>query len=378
MMIAKSRSLVGKTFVRSSLVAAVGVAGLVGFQSQADAVLVAQYTYDEASGNALDTGAAPAADGVFQALATRSADTPSGAGSSLDLSADGLTSFVSMGNATKVGSLSQFTMSTWLKLSDLNANNGGSGNVRLLSKQNAGFFDGFSWNLNNPNDGVRGIDDFRLAMFIGGTTAFDFGFSVGPVGLEGEGDVDATDWVFLAVSYDGTATTDNLKFYSGSNSAAVTQLGVTATANAGALFPTGASAQFCVGCTDAAPGSDFAAEGLQDDVRVYDNILDLAALDVVRLENAGSPLLDGDYNGDGFVGVDDLNLVLVNWNTSPAPGDLLSGEGTGDGFVGVDDLNIVLVNWNNGTPPAAGAAIPEPASLALLGMGGMAMLRRRR
>ena len=89
-------------------------------------------------------------------------------------------------------------------------------------------------------------------------------------------------------------------------------------------------------------------------------------------------ILTGDLNGDGFVGVDDLNIVLVNWNQSVTPGDLASGDPTGEGFVGVDDLNIVLVNWNNGTPPTAGGAIPEPASLALMGLGGLAMLRRRR
>ena len=43
-------------------------------------------------------------------------------------------------------------------------------------------------------------------------------------------------------------------------------------------------------------------------------------------------LLEGDLNGDGFVGVDDLNIVLVNWNQNVTPGDLLSGDPTGEGF----------------------------------------------
>jgi len=93
---------------------------------------------------------------------------------------------------------------------------------------------------------------------------------------------------------------------------------------------------------------------------------------------ASPPPLDGDLNADGFVGVDDLNIVLVNWNTSPPNGDLGLGDPSGDGFVGVDDLNVVLVNWNNGTPPTGDAAIPEPASLALLGVGAGVLLTRLR
>ena len=86
--------------------------------------------------------------------------------------------------------------------------------------------------------------------------------------------------------------------------------------------------------------------------------------------------LAGDLNGDGFVGVDDLNIVLVNWNQNVTPGDLALGDATGEGFVGVDDLNIVLVNWNSGTPPH-GHSIPEPTTLALLTLGGLTLLRRR-
>ena len=62
--------------------------------------------------------------------------------------------------------------------------------------------------------------------------------------------------------------------------------------------------------------------------------------------------IEGDLNGDGFVGVDDLNIVLTAWNQSVTSGDWAAGDPSDDGFVGVDDLNLVLVNWNNGTPPA--------------------------
>ena len=89
----------------------------------------------------------------------------------------------------------------------------------------------------------------------------------------------------------------------------------------------------------------------------------------------------GDLNGDGFVGVDDLNIVLTHWNQNVTPGDLSMGDITGEGFVGVDDLNTILVNWNIGTPPSlsqALAAVPEPGTIGLLvGLSGVMLYRRR-
>ncbi len=80
--------------------------------------------------------------------------------------------------------------------------------------------------------------------------------------------------------------------------------------------------------------------------------------------------IPGDLDGDGFVGLNDLSLVLSNWNTEfDEPWILIEGpndyrpDPTYDGFVGIDDLNIVLSNWNAGSPPGASANIPEPASV---------------
>lgn len=87
--------------------------------------------------------------------------------------------------------------------------------------------------------------------------------------------------------------------------------------------------------------------------------------------------LAGDLDGDGFVGIGDLNLILSNWNLSVTPGDLTSGDFDGDGFVGITDLNGVLGNWNAGTPPGEYANIPEPTTLLILGVCVPTILRRR-
>ncbi len=94
----------------------------------------------------------------------------------------------------------------------------------------------------------------------------------------------------------------------------------------------------------------------------------------------------GDVNGDGFVGIDDLNVVLNNWNQTVNRGDISQGDlaGHGDAFVGVDDLNVILGNGNAGTPPpgapgSLATAVPEPGTGAALltSLAGTLLPRRR-
>jgi PEP-CTERM motif len=118
----------------------------------------------------------------------------------------------------------------------------------------------------------------------------------------------------------------------------------------------------------------------------FDRVVTGAGLSVQVLYDPGSVTLlvtgvdlIGDLNGDGFVGIADLNLVLGNWNQTIPPGDPLA-DPSGDGFVGIADLNTVLGNWNAGTPPPlaeASTTIPEPGTLALMGLDGLIAIRRR-
>lgn len=94
----------------------------------------------------------------------------------------------------------------------------------------------------------------------------------------------------------------------------------------------------------------------------------------VTLYVVGQPI-PGDLNGDGYVGLDDLSILLDNWNQTVPPGNPLA-DPSGDNYVGLDDLAPLLDHWNLGIPPAP-IAVPEPAGFMLLSLGGLAALRRR-
>ncbi len=95
------------------------------------------------------------------------------------------------------------------------------------------------------------------------------------------------------------------------------------------------------------------------------------AISVTRVD-----ALPGDLDGDGFVGINDLNIILSNWNQFVPHGDLLRGDVNCDGFVGIDDIGISLGNWNAGTPPNAQANIPEPTTMLLMSVTGLMWLTR--
>jgi hypothetical protein len=235
-----------------------------------------RYTFEEASGNALDSGDAPQTDAVFQGGAVRSSDTPSGTGSSLDLRNDAPNAQLVGQDAIDLDGLSALTLTTWLKLDSYS-----SGNNRLLSKQFSGMnFNGFSLNMNaTTNDGPVGADNFRLGLFLGSGVGLGSVFS--------SVDVDATQWTFIAVTYD--SATGQTSFYTGGVNTPVTQLGATQTFAVNPGVIDGLAARFGVGFTDAAPGADTSAIGRQDDIRVYGTVLTLAELNVARVENVPEP-----------------------------------------------------------------------------------------
>jgi probable HAF family extracellular repeat protein len=79
----------------------------------------------------------------------------------------------------------------------------------------------------------------------------------------------------------------------------------------------------------------------------------------------------GDANGDNKVDINDLTIVLANYNQS---GAWATGDFNGDTKVDINDLTIVLANYNQTFGATGIHAVPEPSMLAMFAAGMVGLL----
>lgn len=93
-----------------------------------------------------------------------------------------------------------------------------------------------------------------------------------------------------------------------------------------------------------------------------------------------SIVLPGDFDGNGSVGGGDFDLLLANWGVAvpPAPTGWTGAQPTAPS-IGGDEFDALLGSWGqSGGAGAVAAAVPEPATIVLVSMVGMALAAVRR
>jgi hypothetical protein len=125
------------------------------------------------------------------------------------------------------------------------------------------------------------------------------------------------------------------------------------------------------------PSTWTTADGGWADMRLNTNVIGGATnagiiiIDNIRVE-AGIPgTILGDFNGDGTVDIADYTVWADNFNGSDSV--FPAGSSNADGTVDLADYTTWADNFGNTAP----VSVPEPATMTLLGLGAVALIRRK-
>jgi hypothetical protein len=123
---------------------------------------------------------------------------------------------------------------------------------------------------------------------------------------------------------------------------------------------------------------EFGTTGQIDALRLF-SLTSPGVFNISDTDPVASPH-PGDANGDGRVDVNDLTIVLSNFDQSGRAWSQGCMDGDPSGTVDVNDLTIVLANFGYGVAAPGVTAVPEPGALLLLaaGLAGLAACAWRR
>ena len=183
-----------------------------------------------------------------------------------------------------VGPMKAFTLAGWLNCQDLSIGPGGNRVVCAHNFNNDPGFDLVQIEDGSLRLGVNSWPDWPAA------TAGPFS-SVGKITADPAAGIN--NWVFFAVTYDGTLASDNVKFYFGSPSQAAT-FDVSATYTQGDFASSG---DFTVGNLNPADSARYATggdsrcfRGLMDEVKVLNQALGLTEIQALQVAPAYRPI----------------------------------------------------------------------------------------
>lgn len=180
--------------------------------------------------------------------------------------------------------LNAITISMWVNVSAFGDSD------RLISNI-GGSASGFEMNLKT---GALTDGDYRIS--------FGFNSTSGAVQSSDNVGYQLDEWVFLAVTYDSSiGTGDNVSFYLGSETDSVVMND--SDAKSGAIVAS--SSDLEIGGTPAT-SSDRTPTALFNDVRIYNGVLDIAALESIRASAIPEPAHTG-----VFVGALLMGLVVI-------------------------------------------------------------------
>jgi len=124
-------------------------------------------------------------------------------------------------------------------------------------------------------------------------------------------------------------------------------------------------------------GAEGENDSLVDEVYYYRNVDAFSEADIQELYDLGNimppPLLEGDANRDGVVSAGDYASVQSNFGNTGEAG--IPGDANMDGVVSAGDYASVQANF--GSTSSGSVPVPEPASMCILSLGVIALIKKR-